>query len=465
VTYVTPFPKNYARENLTYIDISSIVEDNANLYKPDLHTLPLKTVSLRQTLQLGVKSSQHVLQHQAMQELMLHQEASIDVVIAHWYHNTLLSPLSVVFDCPLIWYVAHDACWGAQRLVHEATSPAYSTGVHSARTPSIPFTIKERALQIWQQFYSGFLSRYYAHYVELPLYGSLYSAAIPERGRMLPPYELVTTNGSLLLINSHPPLGQSLPLPLNAKLVGGHHLKPDTTLSNKLQSFMDNVKDGVIYMDLGANVNSEDIPSHVRSRLLEMFGQLKQQVLWRLDMQPPHRPSNVHLFRHAPALPILCHPNTVSFITDGSSTSLMDAIQCGVPVVTVPLLGDQFVNADLAVARGFAKRVEFTHHFAWKLRDAIEEILRNTSYRSSAFEASKIFKLRPQPAPAELLHWVEYIISTGGRHLRSPAVHLSAIERYHLDIWLLLAMILWFLSKVIKVIKVHLKDDYDKKND
>lgn len=65
---------------------------------------------------------------------------------------------------------------------------------------------------------------YMTHYVESPVYYEVYQLALQRRGLAVPPYEALVHNGSLLLLNSHPLLGQALPLPNNAKYVAGHHI-------------------------------------------------------------------------------------------------------------------------------------------------------------------------------------------------------------------------------------------------
>lgn len=77
------------------------------------------------------------------------------------------------------------------------------------------------------------------------------------------------------------------------------------------------------------------------------------------------------------------------------------------------------------------------------------------------------------PVGQELLYWMEHAMRTGGAPaLRSPALQLSAIQRYYLDVAAVLLMVAWFLSKVAKLVKVYW-DDYgtdtqyfeDKKNE
>lgn len=74
------------------------------------------------------------------------------------------------------------------------------------------------------------------HYVETPAYYEIYQLAIQLRGRTPPLYEELLYDGALLLVNSHPALGQGVPLPHNAKYIGGHHLTATNTTLPKVHS-------------------------------------------------------------------------------------------------------------------------------------------------------------------------------------------------------------------------------------
>ncbi|KAL0893466.1 hypothetical protein ABMA27_013669 [Loxostege sticticalis] len=324
--------------------------------------------------------------------------------------------------------------------------------------PSVAF---DAVIVDW--FYSGLLAPYIEHFVEIPAYDAIFRTPMQLRKRLLPPYEAVAYNGSLLLVNSHPPLGQTLPLPQNTKLIGGHHIRePIKLLPKSLQAFMDNAKNGVIFMNLG-NLQGK-LPNQLKTQILDALSQLDRLVLWHLEDAVEYVPKNIRLLDRAPQLSILKHHNTELFITDGSLTSLMEAVHCGVPFVAVPSSGEQLVNVDLLVGRGLGRKVDVTKYLPWTLEGAIREILRDASYRTNMQRASSVFKRRITPSNSEFLYWVELVISTGGAaHLRSPAVAVPTLERYHVDLWILAALILWFLSKVVKVVQVHLKD-LEKKN-
>ncbi|KOB58963.1 UDP-glucosyltransferase, partial [Operophtera brumata] len=110
------------------------------------------------------------------------------------------------------------------------------------------------------------------YYAETPIYHEAYRVAHGVRGRTLPDYEALVYNGSMLLVNSQPLLGQSLTLPQNAKYVGGHHIEvPTKPLSKSLQQLLDRSKNGVIFFSLGSNIKSKDLPERMQRKLLDLF--------------------------------------------------------------------------------------------------------------------------------------------------------------------------------------------------
>lgn len=80
-------------------------------------------------------------------------------------------------------------------------------------------------------------------------------------------------------------------------------------------------------------------------------------------------------------------------------------------------------------------------------------------YRENAKLASRVFRARLASPRASLAHWARLVASTrGAEHLQPPARLMSTFAWLHLDLLLVLLAIAWFLSKVVNVIRVHLKD-------
>lgn len=73
----------------------------------------------------------------------------------------------------------------------------------------------------------------------------------------------------------------------------------------ELQNLFEESKDGVIYFSMGSNLQSNDMTKDMKESLLEMFGTLKQTVLWKFEGDLENVPANVHLVKWAPQQSIL----------------------------------------------------------------------------------------------------------------------------------------------------------------
>jgi glucuronosyltransferase len=71
------------------------------------------------------------------------------------------------------------------------------------------------------------------------------------------------------------------------------------------------------------------------------------------------------------------HPNIRLFITHGGLLSAQETIYHGVPVVGIPILGDQKLNMVKAVSTGYGIRLEYADVTAESLGSAIKEVLDN----------------------------------------------------------------------------------------
>ncbi|XP_050559219.1 UDP-glucosyltransferase 2 isoform X2 [Spodoptera frugiperda] len=379
VTYVTTFTRVQASARFTLIDVGSAADDEE---EPSgtarLQELSSTRLPSHKFLADGASIAEQTLRHPRVQALLQDVTQRFDLVVAEWYYSGLLAPLGAVFQCPLVWYSAGDASWLSVQLVHEPSSATYFVDPLAASLPRLPPGVPDRLRCLARQAYLSAWVYYMTHYVETPAYYEIYQLAIQLRGRTPPQYEELLYDGALLLVNSHPALGQGVPLPHNAKYIGGHHLAAtNTTLPKNLQTLLDNAKHGVIYFNLGGTV-SEDLPLEVQRELLRVFRQLEQLVVWRHRGALQHVPGNVRLVQRAPHLALLKHPNTIMMITHGGFLSYMEAMYYGVPIIGIPVQEDQLLTVDIAASRGRAMKVSLSSAgMGYKLNEAIFEILGN----------------------------------------------------------------------------------------
>nr|CAD7203699.1 unnamed protein product [Timema douglasi] len=76
------------------------------------------------------------------------------------------------------------------------------------------------------------------------------------------------------------------------------------------------------------------------------------------------------------------HPNVRVFISHGGQLSTIESVHCGVPMVVIPVYGDQPVNAGAVAAAGMALRLDYHTLTKKRLLERLHAVLNNTERRS-----------------------------------------------------------------------------------
>jgi len=71
------------------------------------------------------------------------------------------------------------------------------------------------------------------------------------------------------------------------------------------------------------------------------------------------------------------HPNVKVFVTHGGLMGTMEAVYSGVPMVGIPLFGDQFHNLRNYEDKGIAVRLDYTSITKERVLKALREVLEN----------------------------------------------------------------------------------------
>lgn len=261
----------------------------------------------------------------------------------------------------------------------------------------------------------------------------------------LPHVHDLERNISLMLINSHRSV--DLPRPSMPALisVGGAHIQPAKKLPMDMQNFLDNATHGVVYFNLGSYMKSTDMPPEKTSQILQAFGQLKQQVLWKYENSSIGQlPSNVMISKWMPQNDILAHPNVKLFITHGGIFGTQEGIHWGVPMLCIPLYGDQHRNTIKSVREGYARSLVFSEFTVDDLVQNIETLIYEPQYKRSALEVSQRFRDNAIHPLEEATFWIEYIIRhRGAKHLKSQGAFIPLYEYLLLDVIGCVLLALW----------------------
>ncbi|XP_070690603.1 UDP-glucuronosyltransferase 3A1-like [Pempheris klunzingeri] len=228
-------------------------------------------------------------------------------------------------------------------------------------------------------------------------------------------------------------------------LVGGLLNKPAKPPEQDLELWISSFGEtGFVVVTLGSMVSSVSVDP-LLVELVAGFSSIPQGVLWRYDPErwPSHldRPPNLRLVDWLPLNDLLGHKNARLFISHGGQNSLLQAVYHAVPVLGIPLFGDQFDNMVRAETKGLGLTINPTHITRELLSSTIQILIQDTRFRSSALSLSRIHKSHPVPPVLRLIQWVEHILhSGGGTHLKPVSLVQPWHQRYLLDLVLLLSL-------------------------
>ncbi|XP_063220952.1 UDP-glycosyltransferase UGT5-like [Bacillus rossius redtenbacheri] len=255
-------------------------------------------------------------------------------------------------------------------------------------------------------------------------------------GELAPTVEEMASRMSLFVVNSHPALHQSRPLVPAVVEVGGLHVKEPRAIPQEIERFLNESEHGVIYFSLGSTVRSDSFPEEMRKAFLDVFSELPQRVLWKWESgSMPGRPGNVRVSKWMPQLEILSHPNVKAFVTHGGLMGTMEAAYFGVPMVAIPLFGDQFFNVRSYVEKGIAVKLDYGAINKNTVMTALKTVLENSSYAENAKRISRILRDGPMSPLDTAMFWIEYVVRHGGApHLRSAAADLAWYQYLLLDV-------------------------------
>ena len=195
------------------------------------------------------------------------------------------------------------------------------------------------------------------------------------------------------------------------------------------------------------------LPENYRKMFLNVFSKLKQRVLWKWETeQMDGLPPNVKLSKWLPQADVLGDSRCRLFITHGGHGSTTEATYHGVPLIGIPMFGDQPANMKKAEALGFAIPLEFSELTEQNVADAINAVLSKPEYTQKAKKLSAIYRDQIDSPLDRAIYWIEYVLRhQGAVHLRSAARDLNFIQYFSIDViaTLLVASIVGIVVNVV----------------
>ncbi|KAK0082715.1 hypothetical protein PV325_009955 [Microctonus aethiopoides] len=351
------------------------------------------------------------LSHQKMQRLLSSKDSSekIDLIIVSMLYWDSLYYLSDKLDAPLIGLTTfpdisiHGPMMG---------NPLYSSYVPNYLTP---YSDEMNFFQRINNLYFNLRQQYEYYMVNLPIQERVLKKHF---GNDVPPISQLFKRICMAFVNGHPYLTYLRPLLPNVIQIGGLRLtKMNKTLPTELKTILDKSIRGFIYFSLGSNFKSVNLGSNIINAFLQAFSELPYQIIWKFESDSiAKKPDNVYINTWLPQQGILAHPNIKLFIYQGGLQSSEEAIDSGVPLLGFPIFSDQFYNLNILIKRGVARALDINTIDKNQIKENIQEIIQNSSYRDNTIKLRKLLEDRPQHPMKQAIWWVEHVIRHKGTH-------------------------------------------------
>ncbi|XP_030383885.1 UDP-glucuronosyltransferase 2C1 [Scaptodrosophila lebanonensis] len=456
VTSVNNHPTKKPHENLTEIIINPSFD--IPFHFPKKNIFSMRYTSDFQNLQmwwaLGLMTSEHALQDEKLKQLVASTDQHYDLVILEQFFHEAFLMFGHKFNCPVVTIGTMGYADNMDHAMGLLTPWSFIPHLLLPHTDRMSFS--QRAYNAYLSLYDSIMRRWYYLPKMQELAVKYFGDAI--KGP-LPHVHQLERNISLMLINSHRSVDLPRPGMPGLVNVGGAHIQPARPLPAHMQAFIDKATHGVVYFSLGSYMKSTDMPPEKTALILKAFGQLKQQVLWKYENDSiGELPPNVMISPWMPQNDILAHPNIKLFITHGGLFGTQEGIHWGVPMLCIPLYGDQHRNTIKSVREGYARSLVFSKLTVDDLVSNIETLIYEPQYKRSAKQVSQRFRDNPMHPLDEASYWIEYIIRhKGATHLKSQGAFMPLYQYLLLDVLacllLVLVLTIWLPWRMLRSLR------------
>ncbi|CAH0598246.1 unnamed protein product [Chrysodeixis includens] len=259
-------------------------------------------------------------------------------------------------------------------------------------------------------------------------------------GEETPSLAKLGDNVDMMFLNVFPVFVGIHPVPPNVVFTGGLHQNIEKPLPEDLKKYLDSSKNGVIYISFGTNVDPTKLPTERIQVLVKAVSELPYDVLWKWNGDElPGRTANIKISKWLPQSDLLKHPKIKVFVTQGGLQSTDEAITAGVPLVGIPMLGDQWLNVEKYVSHKIGVRLDLEDITIETFKKSLLKVIEDDSYRKNIIKMRSVMRDEVQSPLERAVWWTEYVLRHGGaKHLRSPAANISWAEYLELELVLTL---------------------------
>uniref|UniRef100_A0A915DLM2 glucuronosyltransferase n=1 Tax=Ditylenchus dipsaci TaxID=166011 RepID=A0A915DLM2_9BILA len=271
----------------------------------------------------------------------------------------------------------------------------------------------QRAMNLFANARDTLSVRHYSYQLAQPIVNKAFGADFPSLREII-------KNVSLVFINSNEFFELPHPISNKVQYVGGIVKSKAKPLSQEINSILDNSASGVVLLSFGSLTNTSKMTNQMKKSYLNAFAHFPTyDFIWKL--KPGDNESAI--FASVPNV------HVVNWFDQ-------KAVLAGVPLIALPLFGDQLYNAAIIVNKGIGEFVPIqSTHDPKVLIDALKKVLSQPKYKENAKVLQKKLKISPFKPEEKLVKWVEFAAEFPNlNELNLPFDELGFIAYYCLDL-------------------------------
>uniref|UniRef100_A0A182J7J1 UDP-glucuronosyltransferase n=1 Tax=Anopheles atroparvus TaxID=41427 RepID=A0A182J7J1_ANOAO len=445
VSVISPFPLSDAPANYRHVQIeyTRMLEDMMDkVFERIDNSIVQKMLNLEHFVHAIANTT---LSSPAVQTLLRSEEERFDLLVLEIFLDEVFLGFGDRFNCPVIAMSTFGASAWVTSLIGSPQPLSYVPHPMIGLTNHMNF--RQRLGNVLFTAFDEILKSVLFD----PIHERYYKEFFPNANRSLA--EMRRHGVSLVLVNSHFSLSFPRPYLPNLIEVGGFHINRKVNpLPKNIKSFIEQSKHGVIYFSMGSNLKPSKMDRQKRDDIIRVLSGVKQNIIWKWDDDTLVLDKGKFLLgKWFPQDDILAHPNVKLFITHGGLLSCTESIYHGVPIVGIPIFGDQLLNMARAEQSGWGIGVAYTQLTEATLGKAVHDVLDNDRFAANIKLISRLFRDQPLPPMDLARFWIEYVLRhDGAKHLISAAQDLSFVEYNNLDVYAFIAASVVLLVMLVR---------------
>ncbi|XP_065219039.1 UDP-glycosyltransferase UGT5-like isoform X41 [Planococcus citri] len=428
LTVYTPFPDKIPPKKYREIDISGCMP---TVVAPSVDVIVrVRSILLEVKLFGGlIPNSSQVLQCRALDAILAaNSTLRFDLLLTDLLHNEWYAGFAYKFRVPMINIFPNMIFPGFAHTVGAFSNPAFMPS-HVVNGVSPKMSFWERLVNTYAYLVWMSVGHYYTIVPSNKVAKEIFGDGIPS-------LDEIVKNTSMTFVNSQPPFQISYPTFPNLIQVGGMNIVASKELPKNIEKFINESKHGVVYFCMGSLLRGETFPPEKREAFLYAFSKIPQRVLWKWEGDVlPGKSDNIMISKWMPQRDILAHPNVKLFISHGGLLGTSEAVYEGVPVLGIPIFGDQRTNIKSLEANGAGELLDYNEISKEVVLEKIQRLLNDPKYKENAKLLSDRYRDRPMSPLDTAVYWTEYVIRhKGAPHLRTAAADMPWYQYLLLDV-------------------------------